>query len=78
MRRGRAREASVVDAERASYSLWTAPPRTWESPFTSTVPVADLEARVSKLGLKQPEEDEQTRAFRTPVTPEVLSQPTEN
>jgi len=78
MMQGRVKKPSGVEEERASYSLWTAPPHCRESPFTSAVPVADLEAKVSQLRPRQAEEDEQTRAFRTPVTPEVLSQPTEN
>lgn len=61
----------------SAYSLWTAPPTTWASPIEPRLLAVDLKTSVEDLGLARAEEDEQTKAFKTPVTPEVLSQPTE-
>ncbi|RME51196.1 MAG: hypothetical protein D6790_20235 [Caldilineae bacterium] len=66
------------EGERASFSLWTAPPGSGKPPVASITRVADLAAKVSQLDIKPAEDDEQTRAFRTPVTAEVLSQPAES
>jgi hypothetical protein len=67
----------TVDEESEMYSLWTAPPNSWRSPVNLDCVPAELEARVSELKQSSAEEDERTKAFGTPVTPEVLSQPTE-
>ena len=48
-----------------------------QTPVEFELPLADLEARISQLGLTRAEEDDQTKVFKTPVTAEVLSQPTE-
>lgn len=69
---------TATETDQGSYSLWTAPPSSWRSPVTSGASVADLKAKVSQLTVAPAEEDEQTRAFKTPVTPDVLSQPTES
>lgn len=61
----------------AAYSLWTAPPQTWSSPIESDLQATDLEAKLSQLELKTAEDNEQTKAFKTPVTPDVLSRPTQ-
>jgi hypothetical protein len=76
-RRGTSRVGSLRKGVQ-SYSLWTAPPQAWSSPIESELPTADLETKVSELELTKTEDNEQTKAFRTPVTPDVLSRPTQD
>ena len=56
------------DRETVTYSLWTAPPSSWQSPVELELSQVDLQESVSQLGLSRAEEDEQTKAFKTPVT----------
>lgn len=72
-----AREPS--EGEHGTYSLWTAPPGSREAPIEKVPESTDLEALLSSLGLDRArvEDDEQAQAFKTPVTPDVLSQPTQ-
>ena len=62
-----------------AFSLWTAPPGSWESPIERVPEPADLKVLLAALDLDRSrvEGDEQAQAFKTPVTPDVLSQPTQ-
>ena len=68
--------SSKTQKEQGVHSLWTAPPSSWQSPFTDELPEGDLGQLVSKSGEARGEDDERLKAFLTPVTPEVLSLPT--
>ena len=55
------------------HSLWTAPRKSGSSPIKSARSAAALERGVSRLKVSTTEDD-RTKSFRTPVTPDVLSQ----
>jgi len=52
------------------YSLWTSPPDVWDSPIVAPIAVAE----VLQVDATRAEEDEQVRAFRTPITHATLHQ----
>jgi len=60
----------------AGRTRWTAPPASWSSPIQTELGIDDLRAVVSQLALPCPDDD-QVEAFKTPVTLDVFSQPTE-
>lgn len=60
------------------YSLWTAPRSAWSTPFQLDQVIPNLDVFFDSLGLTEIPEDERIAAFRTPVTSDVLSQPTQN
>ena len=65
------------EAGEEAYSLWTAPPGERHSP-TEAADIENLECKLTALESIEAADDARTRAFTTPVTPEVLSQPTES
>ncbi len=60
------------------YSLWTAPPSTWETPFQADRAVPGIEHALDGVELERHAEDERLAAYRTGVSSEVLSLPTQD
>ncbi len=62
-----------------NFSLWTAPPGSWASPIEKVPEPAALTELLAGLDLNRSrvEGDAQAQAYKTPVTPDVLSQPTQ-
>jgi len=74
-RRGNTVEPTTATTETSS-SLWTTPRSEWATPFPSE-PLSNLQERVEALQ-RAPTDEQRLSAFRTPVTPDVLSQPTKS
>lgn len=60
------------------YTLWTAPSHSWNSPLETGVSIEELHAKVRELDIEPARDDEETAAFTTPVTADVLSRPTKS
>ncbi len=60
------------------YSLWTAPPATWQTPLQG-VRIADIARALEGLRVDDEHaDDERMAAFRTSVTSDVLALPTQD
>ncbi|MFN0149958.1 MAG: hypothetical protein ACKVU1_04490 [bacterium] len=59
----------------ASYSLWTLPANRWRDCVAGLTPPTNLVARLERVTASPQPDEAQLKAFRTTVTPEILSTP---